>query len=89
MVYRKVVKRGSNKSSHYTIFFPFPFFFFLSHLYEKVDVGWIFCGNHFTIYVNQTIMLRALNSYSDVCQLLFNKTGKNEYQNFTSDIKLK
>ena len=40
-----------------------------------MDVSWTYYGNHFTIYVNQTIMLYAFNLYSDVCQLFFNKTG--------------
>ena len=31
-----------------------------------------------TIYVNQTIMLYALNLYNDVCQLFFNITGERE-----------
>lgn len=31
--------------------------------------------NHFVIFVNQAIMLYALNLYSDVCQLFLNKTG--------------
>ena len=39
-------------------------------------------GYHFTIYVNQIIMLYALNLYSDVCQLFLNKTGKNNKMNF-------
>ena len=33
-------------------------------------------GNNFTIYVNQTIVLYTLNLHSEVCQLLFNKTGR-------------
>lgn len=36
------------------------------------------CDSYFTIQVNQTIMLHALNLYSDACQLFLNKTsGKN------------
>ena len=35
------------------------------------------CGNHFTIYVNQTIMQYALNLCSDVCQLFSIKREKN------------
>ena len=33
------------------------------------------CGSHFTIYIIQTVMLYALNLYSDVCQLFLNKNG--------------
>ena len=40
-----------------------------------VDISQTYC-NHFIIYVNQTIMLYALNLYSDVCQWLLNETGK-------------
>ena len=32
-------------------------------------------GYHFTVDVNQTTMLYTLNSYSDIYQLSFNKTG--------------
>ena len=32
--------------------------------------------NHYTIYVNQIIMLYTLNLFSDVCQLFLSKTGK-------------
>ena len=53
---------------------PLPFFLF--YLYEKMDISWTYCGNHFTIYVNHTIMLYALNLHSDVCQLFLNTTGK-------------
>ena len=45
------------------------------YLCETMDVSWMYRNKHFTIYVNQTIMLYALNSYSDVCQLFLNKTG--------------
>ena len=41
-----------------------------------MDVSWTYCGNHFTIYVNQIIMLYVYNLYSDVCQLFLNKAGK-------------
>jgi len=34
--------------------------------------------NHFTTYVNQTIMLYALKLYSDACQLFLNKTEQNK-----------
>ena len=33
------------------------------------------------MYVNQTIMLYALNVYSDICQLFLNKTGERNEQN--------
>lgn len=44
---------------------------------EKMDVSWASCGNHFTIYVNQTVMLDTLNGYNDICQLFLIKIGKN------------
>ena len=55
----------------------FFFLFFLLYLYEMMEVSWTYCGNCFTVYVNQTITLYALNLQSDVCQLFLNKTGKN------------
>ena len=45
-----------------------------------MDVSWTYCGKYFTVHVNQTIMLYALKSYSDVCQLFLNKTGKNNLE---------
>ena len=40
---------------------------------------WMFAetyrDNHFTIYVNQAIMVYILNVYSDVYQLFLSKTG--------------
>lgn len=41
-----------------------------------MNVSWTFYGNNYIIYVNQTIVLYALNSYRDVCQFLLNKTWK-------------
>ena len=39
-------------------------------------ISWTYYGNHFTMYVSQTIMLYALNIHSDYfCQLFLNKTG--------------
>ena len=58
------------------------FSFFFSSFYwicEMMDASWTFCGNHFTVYVNQTIMLYALNLYSDVCQLFLNKIGEGSW----------
>lgn len=31
-----------------------------------MHVNWTYCGDHFTIYVDQNIMLYPLNLYSDV-----------------------
>ena len=42
-----------------------------------MDISWTYCGNHFTICINQTILLYALNLYSHVGHLFLNKTGKN------------
>lgn len=44
--------------------------------YEKMDVSRTYRGNHFPIYINQTITLYILNLYSDVHQLFCNKTEK-------------
>ena len=41
-----------------------------------MDASWTYCDNHFTIYVNQTIMLYDLDLYSEICQLFLSKTGK-------------
>ena len=41
-----------------------------------MDVIWTYFSDHFTIYVNLTIVLYALNLYRDVCQLFLNKIGK-------------
>ena len=41
-----------------------------------IDVNLTYCGNYFTIYVSQIIMLYSLNLYSAVCQLYPSKTGK-------------
>lgn len=79
MIHRKVIKRVNPKSSSKKEEFPFPLLFsssfFLLYPYENMDVNWTYCDNHFTMYVNQTLKLYALNLYSDVCQLFFNKTG--------------
>ena len=42
-----------------------------------------YCGNHFTIYVNKTIMLHTLNLYSGICQLFLNKTKKKKTTSFS------
>ena len=73
ITHRKV-KRISPMSYHKENFFSFFLFFYC--IYEKMDVGQTCCGDHFTIHVNQTIMLYILNLYSDVCQLYLNKTEK-------------
>ena len=77
MIYKKV-KRVNSKSSHHKekIFLLYSFLLFLLYLYEKTDVSWIYYGNYFTVYTNQTIMFCVLNWCRDVCQLFLNKTGK-------------
>ena len=72
MVYRKV-KRMHPKNSHHKD----NLFYFLS-IVCIWDDSWAYCGNHFTIYVNQTITLYALNLPNDVHQLFLNKTGGNK-----------
>ena len=42
-----------------------------------MDASLTYFGNYFTIYINQTIMMKALKLYSEVCQLSLNKTGNN------------
>ena len=56
-------------------FFPF-FLFFSLYLYEKMGVTRTYSGDHFTIYVNQPIMLYFLNLYGAACQLFLNKTAR-------------
>ena len=52
------------KNSHHKEKLFFPILFFL--LYVRMEVSWTNRGNHFTTYVNQKIILYALNIYSDV-----------------------
>lgn len=40
-----------------------------------IDVKSAYCGNHLTIYINQTIMLYTLNLYNNVYQLFLNRIG--------------
>ena len=35
-----------------------------------MDASLTYFGNYFTIYINQTIMMKALKLYSEVCQYL-------------------
>lgn len=57
---RKIVQRVSESFHHRRFFFLFSVFVFLN-LYEMMDSYRNLCGNHFTIFVNQIIMLCALN----------------------------
>lgn len=50
-----------------------------------MDINQTYC-NHFTNYINKTIMLYALNLYSDACQFFLNKTGKKFFFNYRSDM---
>ena len=50
-----------------------------SYVYEKMNVSWNYFDNHFTRYVNHTIMLNDLNLYSNICQLFPKKTGGQSY----------
>lgn len=70
----------------YFHFYPFFLFFFL--LYEKMDVGWTYHGSHFTIHVNQTIILHSLNIHGDVCQLFLDATDKKIYYVFETYLKI-
>lgn len=75
MVCMKLVEGVNLKSSHYKekkkAFFSL---FFLSYLYEMMDVSITSCGNNFAIYVSQIIVLYTLNLYSAIGQLYQNKT---------------
>lgn len=54
-----------------------------------MEVSWTYCGNHFTIDVNQTTKLCTLNLYSDVSQLFCSKTGQ-KCQTYTgSKVKIR
>ena len=57
------------------MFVSYFLFFFPLYLYEKRDISTTYCGNHFAINENQTILLYALNLYSDACHLFLNITG--------------
>lgn len=80
-------KRINSRSSQHKEkkMFPFILFFifFLLNLYEKMDVSWTYCDDHFAICVNRTIT--ALNLCIDVCQLFLNKSGE---KNFRGAVKL-
>lgn len=41
-----------------------------------MDVSLTYCGDHLTIFVNQTIMLYTLNLHSVECQVFLKKTGR-------------
>lgn len=72
MIYKEVVQRINPKNSHYKEFFFFIFssLFFLFYLHEKTDVNSTYCDNHFTIYINQTMLytetytVRQVNYFS-------------------------
>ena len=55
-IYKKVVKRVNTENSHQKDKKIFLYFNF-SYLYEMINVNWTYCGNHLTVYVNQTVML--------------------------------
>ena len=68
---------GAQELSHWTTRkVLFLLFFFNYNLYEKIDVSWTYWDNHFTIFVNQTIVLYTLKLYSDLSWLFLSKTGK-------------
>ena len=53
--------------------------------------GWMFiyCGNHFIIYVSQVIMLHTLNLHSAICQLYLNKTERKKITLFLQIFRVK
>lgn len=55
------------------------FLFVYLYQYEKMDGGWTSWDNHFTIYVNKTTTVYALNMNSDICQLFLSKTGRKSF----------
>ena len=42
-----------------------------------MNVNQMFCGDHFTVYLSQIIVLYTLNLHSVVCQLYLNKLREN------------
>ena len=67
------VKRIDPMSSHCkkgSIFFPFILYLWNDGCF------WIYCGNHFTIYVSQITILYFLNLYSVAYQLYLSKDKK-------------
>ena len=55
MYIEKLFKRVNLMNSHHKEkSFSLFFLFLLLYLYEKMDITWTYCDNHFTIYVNQT-----------------------------------
>ena len=52
-----------------------------------MNVNWTCFYNHFTIYLNQTIILYDLDSH--VCQLFLNKTGGNKNKKKIKNLKKK
>lgn len=85
-LYRKAVNRVNSMNYHKEKKgFPFLFLFYWC---EKMDISWTYCENHFTIYVNPSIMLCTLNLHSDVHWLFLRKTGKKIMVKWVSGIKL-
>ena len=82
IIQRKIVKGVNPERSHHKekLSLLFSFLFFLLYLCEKMDVSWTCWGNHFTMWINQTILLYALNLHKDVHQWFFNKSGENFIQ---------
>lgn len=59
------------------IFFLLSFLLFLLHRYDVMDASQTYCANHFTVHVNQTVVLDPLKLYNNMCLVLLNKIGKN------------
>ena len=56
--------------------------FFLSIYMRWQILTWTYCGNHFTIWVSQIIILYNVSLHSVISQLYHNKTGKiNKHKN--------
>ena len=49
-------------------------------------IHYLYCDNHFIIYVSQIIVLNTLCLNCAVCQLYLNKTGRKKVQTFSYKI---
>ena len=64
--------------------FSFFLLFFLLYMYEKMNVSWTYCHNHFITHTNQTV---AFNLFQ-LSQLLLNKNGNARMDETQAEIKI-
>lgn len=79
MLYIKVLNRVNLKRSHYKE----KHFNFLCIWDNGCSLT---CGNHFTVYLSQFIMLNTWNFYSAVYQFYLNKTRGKKVANINSQM---